>query len=70
MTTKLLEEKALTFEKDTCKIKTTVTDTVELALILKSVKILSDWKSRAKRGRVFFSELINLPLKGEDVVFM
>ena len=45
-------------------------DTVKLVLMLKLVRILSEWESRMKRDRVSFCKLVNLLLKEDDLVFI
>ena len=44
--------------------------TVELALMLRLVRILSERESKVKRDRVLASESENLPLKEESLIYI
>ena len=50
------------FQSDICKIETTMISTVELALMLKSMRILSGKGLRTQIDRVFPSKNIQLTL--------
>ena len=51
----------MAFEKDSCKIKMIIVDTMKITLF-KSVKVLSERKLRIKGDRVSFNKISKLTL--------